>query len=234
MADVNCYGQLVSSRSTVVPLLNTAQTENSEEETKTDSNFVGSSQTAGTFATQQFAGFALAKAGIICENDFNYSFIRSSGKIKAALPMGSGIAGGSHALPAPLPYPKPLQSGDQVITMASATSDRTAAVSVACSNGEYHVFSNTASGSGEHEFISVLDGTSGIGLVLQGLTITHWMASSGNNDAEITSPVYLLDGSGVPTASVVFTGSGSGTGMRYQATRAPVALNSRLVYRTDA
>jgi len=234
MADVNCYGQLVSQRGGVVPLLNTAQTENAEEETKTDSNFVGSTQTAGTFATQQHGVYVLSKAGIVCENDFNYAFIRSSGKIKAALPMGAGIAGGSHALPAPLPYAKALASGDQVITMAAATSDRTSSVSVACTNGEYHVFSVTPSGSGEHEFISVLDGTSGIGLVLQGLTISHWMAASGNNDAEITSPVYLLDGAGVPTASLVFTGSGSGTGMRFQPTRAPVMLNSRLVYRTDA
>jgi len=234
MADVNCYGQLVSRTGTVVPLLNTAQTENAEEETKTDSNFVGSSQTAGTFATQQFGAYVLAKAGIVCENDFNYAFIRSSGKIKVALPMGTGLAGGSNPLPAALPYPKALASGDQVITMAAATSDRTSSVSVACTNGEYHVFSVTPSGSGEHEFISVLDGTSGIGLVLQGLTISHWMASSGNNDAELTSPVYLLDGAGVPTASIVFTGSGSGSALRFQPTRAKVMLNSRLVYRTDA
>jgi len=233
MADVNCYGQLVSSRSTIVPLLNTAQTENAEEETKTDSNFVGSAQTAGTFATQQFGGFVLSKAGIICENDFTYCFVRSAGKIKAALPMGSGIAGGSQGLPSPLPYSKQLTSGDQVVTMASATSDRTASVSVACTNGEYHVFSVTASGSGEQEFVSVLDGQ-GIGVTLQNRVISHWMAASGNNDAEITSPVYLLDGSGVPIASVCFTNSGSDAGMVYEPCRAPVALNSRLVYRTDA
>ena len=233
MANVNCYGQLVSSRAAVVPLLNTAQTEASEEETKTDSNFVGSEQTAGTFATQQFGGFVLSKAGIICENDFTYSFVRSAGKIKCALPMGSGIAGGSQGLPAPLPYAKPLASGDQVITMANATSDRESAVSVACTNGEYHVFSNTATGSGEHEYVSVISGE-GIGVTLQGLQISHWMASSGNNDAELTSPVYLLDGSGVPIASVCFTNSGSDAGMQYEPTRARVALNSRLVYRSDA
>lgn len=233
MADVNCYGQLVSTRSSVVPLLNTAQSENAEEETKTDSNFVGTAQTAGTFATQQFGGFVLSKAGIVCENDFCYCFIRSAGKIKVALPMTSGLAGGGAGCPAPLPYPKPLSSGDQVITMASATSDRTASVSVACTNGEYHVFAVTASGSGEQEFVSVLDGQS-IGLTLQGRTISHWMAASGNNDAEVTSPVYLLDGSGVPTASVVFSASSGSVAMQYEPTRAPVALNSRLVYRTDA
>jgi len=233
MANVNAYGSLISSRATTVPLLNTATTEATEDEIKTDSNFVGSAQTAGTFATQQFGGFNLAKAGIVCENDFSYCFIRSAGKIKAALPMGSGIAGGSQGLPAPMPYAKPLASGDQVVCMANAVSDREAAVSVACSNGEYHVFSVTASGSGEHEFVSVLDGQ-GIGVTLQGRVITHWMASSGNNDAELTSPVYLLDGSGVPQSSVSFTSSGGNAAMTWQPCRVAVALNSRLVYRTDA
>ena len=233
MANVNAYGSLISSRGSCIPLLNTAQTEASEEEIKTDQNFVGSEQTAGTFGTQQFGGFSLAKAGIVCENDFSYCFVRSAGKIKAALPMGSGIAGGSAALPAQMPYAKSLASGDQVICMANATSDREAAVSVACSNGEYHCFTVTASGSGEHEFVSVLDGQ-GIGVTLQGRVITHWMSSSGNNDAELTSPVYLLDGSGVPQGSVSFTSSGGNAAMTWQQTRVPVALNSRLVYRTDA
>jgi len=233
MANVNAYGSLISSRGSTIPLLNTSQTESSEEEILTDQNFVGSQQTAGTFGTQQFGGFNLVKAGIVCENDFSYCFIRSAGKIKAALPMGSGIAGGSQGLPAPMPYAKPLASGDQVICMANAVSDREAAVSVACSNGEYHVFAVTATGSGEHEFVSVLDGQ-GIGITLQGRVITHWMASSGNNDAELTSPVYLLDGSGVPTGSVSFTSSGGNAGMTWQPCRVPVALNSRLVYRTDA
>jgi len=233
MADVNCYGSLISTRSTCVPLLNTAQTEASQEETKTDSNFVGSQQTAGTFASQQFGQFVLAKAGIVCENDMTFAFIMSAGKIKAALPMGSGIAGGSQGLPATLPYPKPLLPGDSVQTMANATSDRQAAVSVACTSGEYHVFEVTASGSGEHEFISVLDGQ-GIGTTLQGRVISHWFALSGNNDAELTSPVYLLDGSGVPQASVSFTSSGGAKAAVFQPTQARVALNSRLVYRTDA
>jgi len=233
MADVNAYGSLISSRGQCIPLLNAAQTENAEEEIKTDSNFVGSAQTAGTFGTQQFGGFTVARAGIMAENDWNYCFVRSAGKIKLALPMGSGIAGGSQGLPASLPYPKALSSGDQVIAMVSAVTDRTAAVSVACSNGEYHVFAITASGSGEHEFVSVLDGQ-GIGVTLQGRTITAWFCSSGNNDAELTSPVYLLDGSGVPTASLSMTSSGGAAAGQFQPTRASVMLNSRLVYRTDA
>jgi hypothetical protein len=233
MADVNCYGSLISTRHTTVPLLNTAQTEASQEETKTDSNFVGSQQTAGTFASQQFGQFVLAKAGIVAENDMTYAFIMSAGKIKAALPMGSGIAGGSQGLPAPIPYPKQLLPGDSVQTMVNAVSDRQAAVSVACTSGEYHVFEVTASGSGEHEFTSVLDGQ-GIGTTLQGRIISHWFALSGNNDAELTSPVYLLDGSGVPTDSVSFTSSGGAKAAVFQPTQARVALNSRLVYRTDA
>jgi len=234
MADVNCYGSLGSKRYQVIPLLNTAQTENSEEAVSTDSNFVGSAQAAGTFGAQMPGGFMVANAGIICENDWSYSYILSAGKIKAGLPCGTGIAGGAQGLPAPLPYPKPLLAGDTVVTMASAVSDRTAAVTVACTSGEYHIFSVTPSGSGSQEFVSILDGTSTIGETLQGRTISHWFASSGNNDAEVTSPVYLLNGSGVPIGSVSFTSSGGAAGAAYQPCRHQVALNSRMVFRTDA
>ena len=234
MANVNAYGSLIGANGATVPLLNTAQTEATEEEIKTDLNFVGSAQTAGTFFVQQFGNSPIVQAGITCENDFSYCFLRSAGKIKLAFPMGSGIAGGSQGLPARLPYPKALASGDQVICTANAVSDREAAVTVACTNGEYHCFHVTASGSGEHEFVSVLDGQ-GIGVTLQGRRVSHWMASSGNNDAELTSPVYLLDGSGVPMASVSMTSSGGAAGMAYQrCVNGSVALNSRLVYRTDA
>lgn len=234
MANVNCYGQLVGSGGAVVPLLNTAQTEATDEETKTDSNFVGSAQTAGTFWTQQYAGQSCVQAGIVMETDCTYSFLRSAGKIKLAFPIGSGVAGGSNNLPSALPYPKRLASGDQVITQVNAASVRTAAVTVACTNGEYHVFDVTPSTSGEHEFVSVLDGQ-GIGVTLQGRRISHWFAVSGNNDAELTSPVYLLDGSGVPTASVGFTCSTGNAGATFQrCVNGSVSLNSRLVFRTDA
>ncbi len=234
MADVNCYGSLVSTRYTTIPLLNTAQTEGSSEATSTDSNFVGSAQAVGTFGAQMPGGFVLAKAGIVCENDFTFAYILSAGKIKAALPMGSGVAGGSQGLPSNIPYNKPLQAGDTCVTMASANSDRTTAVSVACASGEYHVFSVTPSGSGEHEYVSVLDGTSSIGETLQGRTITHWFATSGNNDAELTSPVYLLNGSGVPAGSVAMTSSGGAAAAIFQPCRHQVALNFRLVFRSDA
>lgn len=234
MADVNCYGSLVSNRYTTIPLLNAAQTEGGFEATSTDANFVGSAQAAGTFGAQMPGGFVVSKAGIVCENDFSASYILSAGKIKAALPMGTGIAGGSQGLPANLPYPKPLQAGDTVQTMASTTGDRTASVSVACASGEYHIFQVTPSGSGSHEFVSILDGTSSIGETLQGRTITHWFATSGNNDAELTSPVYLLNGSGVPAGSVSFTSSGGAAAAIYQPCRHQVALNFRLTFRTDA
>jgi len=235
MANVNAYGTVISTVGGIVPLLNTAQTEASEEEILTDSNFVGSAQVFGTFASQQYGRFVATRAGIQAENDVTYCFVRSAGKIKLALPIGggAGTSGGNCGLPAPLPYPKPIASGDQVIMMANAGTDREAAVSVACSNGEYHCFAKTVTGGGEHEFVSVLDGQ-GIGVTLQGRTITHWFAVAGANDAELTSPVYLLDGSGVPTASVAFTAGAGDCAAIFHPTRANVALNSRLVFRTDA
>ena len=136
MANVNCYGTVISSVGGVVPLLNTATTEATEDEITTDSNFVGSSQVFGTFASQQFGRFVAVKAGLQVENDATYCFVRSAGKIKLALPIGggAGTSGGNCGLPATLPYPKPIASGDQVIMMANAGTDRQAAVSVACSN----------------------------------------------------------------------------------------------------
>lgn len=233
MANVNCYGQLISNRGGVIPLLNASQTEASEEEVKTDLNYVGSAQSVGTFGTQRPGGFSLAKAGIVGENDITYAFIQSAGKIKAGLPMASGISGGAQGVPAPLPYPKPLAAGDTCVVMLNAVTDRESAVTVACSSGEYHVFSVTPSGSGEHEYVSVLDGQ-GIGVTLQGRTITHWFATSGNNDAELTSTPMLLDGSGIPIGSVGFTSSGGAAAAVFQPTRCSVALNSRLVFRSDA
>ncbi len=50
MADVDAYGALVGAGGQIVPLLNTAQTEGSTEHPQTDSNFVGSVMTGGTYA----------------------------------------------------------------------------------------------------------------------------------------------------------------------------------------
>ena len=235
MADVNAYGSLVSTRYQVIPLLNTAQTEGSEEAISTDSNLVGSAQAAGTFATQFPGGFVMAKGGIVAENDMPaYVFVQSAGKIKVALACASGLQGGGVGIPASLPYPKALAAGDTVVAMAQTTSDRTMGLSVACTNGEYHCFSVTPSGSGSHEFVSVLDGTSSIGTTLAGRTISHWFATSGNNDAELTSGVYLLDGSGVPVGSIGFCPSSGGVAATFLPCRHPVALNYRVIARTDA
>jgi len=232
MANVNAYGQIVSTRGSVIPLLNTAQTEGTEEEILTDSNYVGSAQSVGTFGDQEVGGFVAAQGGVIFENDMTYNFVKSAGIIKMAFPMGSGVSGGSQGLPAAVPYPKRLASGDQLIGMANAANDREASLTVACSNGEYHVFAVTAAGAGEHEFVSVLTGN-GIGTTLQGRVITHWYALAGGNDAEKTSSVMLLDGSGIPTASLGFCASTASEAASYQNCRAAVMLNSRAVFRTD-
>ena len=122
MADVDAFGQLIMTNGAVVPLLNTAQTEATEEEVTTDANFVGSSQSAGTYATQTLGSATVSFAGVTAENDTTYAFVRSAGQIKIALPVGCLNSG--YGLPARLPYPKTLVSGDQVIMMANATPDR--------------------------------------------------------------------------------------------------------------
>jgi len=235
MANVNCYGMTVSSRGAIVPLANAATTEATQDEVRTSADYVGSVQVFGTFATQQHGNYVVTKAGLQAENDFSWAYVQSAGKIKLALPIGggAGTSGGNCGLPAQLPYPKQIASGDSIQVMVNAGSDREAAVSVACTNGEYHVFSVTPSGSGEQEFTSVLDGQ-GLGLTLQGRVISHIFAVAGANDAELTSPVYVLDGSGVPIGTVAFTASAGDCPATFAPVRIPVALNSRMVFRTDA
>ena len=235
MANVNCYGSTISSRGGVVPLHNSATTEATQDEIRTDADFVGSVQVYGTFATQQHGQYVCAQAGLQAENDFTWAYVQSAGKIKLALPIGggAGTSGGNCGLPAPLPYPKAIASGDSIQVMVNAGTDRDAAVSVACTNGEYHVFSVTPTGAGEQEFVSVLDGQS-LGLTLQGRTISHWFAVAGANDTELESPVYVLDGSGVPIGSVGFTAGAGDCAGTFEPCRVPVALNTRMVFRTDA
>ena len=230
MADVDGFGQLIMRGGAVIPLANTALTEGTEEEIQTDANFVGSAQNAGTFATQSLASQVVTAAGISAENDMTYCFVRSAGKIKAALPV-SGLNSGQ-GLPAPLPYPKALESGDQAVAMANPTSDREVGLSVACSNGEYHCFSVTPAGAGEHDLVSVLTGLS-IGETLQGRTVTHAFAMGGNNSANFSSPIYIVNGSGVPIASVTPNDPAVDSGS-FESCFARIALNSRAVFRTDA
>ena len=230
MADVDAYGQIIMGNGQCIPLARTDLSEAAEEEIFTDSNFVGSNQSAGTYATQTLGNQVAAFAGVASENDMTYAFVRSAGQIKLALPV-SGLSSGQ-GLPGALPYPKQLVSGDQVIAMANATSDREVSLSVACSSGEYHVFSVTPSGAGEHELVSVITGLS-IGETLQNRVVTHAFSMGGNNSANFSSPVYIVDGSGVPMGSVTPNDPAVDTGT-YQTSRVGIALNTRAVFRTDA
>jgi len=232
MADVDAFGQMVMRNNAVIPLARTDIAEGSEEEIFTDQNFVGSQQNVGTYATQTLGSATVVASGISAENDTSYSFIRSAGKIKLALPV-SGLNGGA-GLPAPLPYPKQLLSGDQCITLASATATRTVSLSVACSNGEYHIFSVTPSGAdvSGHDLVSILTGLS-IGETLQNRTVTHAFCMGGNNAANFSSPVYFVNGSGVPIGSVTPNDPAVDTGT-YSRCVVPIALNTRAVVGTDA
>ena len=135
-------------------------------------------------------------------------------------------------MPAMLPYPKRLVSGDSVIVMANATADREVGLSVACSNGEYHCFSVTPAGAGEHELVSVLTGQS-IGETLQGRVVTHAFAMGGNNAANFSSPVYFLNGSGTPIGTVIPNDPAVDSGF-FTSCVAAIQLNTRCVFRTDA
>lgn len=230
MANVDSYSQLIMRNGSVVPLANTALTEATEDEIQTDANFVGSAQPAGTFATQTLGSAVVTMAGVSAENDMTYAYVRSAGKIKLALPC-SGLSSGM-GLPGALPYPKTLVSGDSVIAMANAVGDREVGLSVACSNGEYHCFSVTPAGAGEHELVSVLTGQS-LGETLQGRTITHAFAMGGNNAANFSSPIYILNGSGTPIGSVTPNDPAVDSGL-FQMCRAGVQLNTRAAFRTDA
>jgi len=230
MANVDSYAQLTMRGGAVVPLANTALTEATEDEIQTDSNFVGSAQPAGTFATQSLPSPVVMAGGVSAENDVTYAYVRSAGKIKLALPC-SGLSSGM-GLPGSLPYPKQLVSGDSVIVMANAVADREVGLSVACSNGDYHCFSVTPSGAGENELVSVLTGQS-IGETLQGRTVTHAFAMGGNNATNFSSPIYFLNGSGTPIGSVTPNDPAVDTGL-FQVCVAQIALNTRVVFRTDA
>ena len=230
MANVDSYSQLVMRGGAIVPLSNTALTEATEDEIQTDANFVGAAQPAGTFATQSLPNPTVMACGVSAENDVTYAYCRSAGQIKFALPV-SGLSSGM-GLPAALPYAKNLVSGDSIIVMANAVADREVGLSVACSNGEYHCFSVTPATSGEHELISVLTNQS-IGETLQGRTVTHAFAMGGSNAANFSSPIYFLNGSGTPIGSVTPNDPAVDTGT-FTRCLAQIALNTRVVFRTDA
>ena len=234
MANVNVFGGIKSSRGAIIPVHNSATTEATLDEVKTDSSLVGSEQSIGTYGDQIGGGFVCVSGGIAMETDSPYNFVRSAGVIKGVFPQGSNRDGGCSPLPSPVPYPFRLASGDQLMVMVNAVTDREASLSVACTNGEYHVFSVTPSGASDaHELVSVLTGN-GIGETLQGRTVSHWYAYAGNNDAELTSQVNIVNGSGVPIGTVGFTNSGGSTACTFAASGGvPIALNSRAIFSTD-
>ena len=233
MANVNTYGTCLDRRGRVVPLANAATTESTLDEVLTDASIVGSAQSLGTYA-DQLGNFMVTRGGISFETDSTYNYVRSAGIIKGVFPQGSNKDGGTSPLPAPVPYPFRLASGDQLMVMANAITDREASLAVACTNGEYHVFAITPSGSSDfHEFKSVLT-QNGIGETLQGRTVSHFYAYAGNNDAELTSMVNFLNGSGVSIGTVGFTNSGGSTSCTFAPSGGIViALNTRVGFSTD-
>jgi len=235
MANVQSYGMLIDQHGRTIPVLNTATTEATLDEVKTSATWTGSAQVVGTYA-DQMGNFVLTRGGWIGETDTAYNFIRSAGTIKAVLPQGSGKDGGPGPLPSPIPYPKLLASGDQLMVMANSVSDREASVAVACTSGEYHVFAVTPSGASSglgHEFVSVLTGES-LGTTLQGRVLSHWYAYAGNNDAELTSSVMFVNGSGNAIGSIGFTCSGGCSSCNFALSGGiPISLNSSLRFTTD-
>tara|TARA_R100000963_G_C4633355_1_gene97932 strand:- start:290 stop:994 length:705 start_codon:yes stop_codon:yes gene_type:complete len=234
MANVNVFGGIKDRRGRIIPVHNSATTEATLDEVKTDSSLVGSEQSIGTYG-DQLGNYVCVSGGVAMETDSTYNYVRSAGVIKGAFAQGSARDGGCSPLPAPVPYPFRLASGDQLMVMVNAVTDREASLTVACSNGEYHVFSVTPTGaSDDHEFVSVLTGN-GIGETLTGRTVTHWYAYAGNNDAELTSQVNVVNGSGVPIGCIGFTNSGGSTACVFTASGGvPIALNSRAIFSTDA
>ena len=229
MADVDSTGMLVSTRFHVIPLANTAQTEGSLEEIKSDANWTGTSQSAGEYGTT-FGPYMVAAAKISAENQVTYAFIRSGGAIKAALPISKTCRSGG---PFPLPVAVNLAAGDQVVMVANTSSDREVALSVCCASGRYACFSVTPSGAAQNELIHVISGQS-LGQTLQGETITHaFVSSEGSEEVISGAGVYVVDGSDRVVGSVAATDTIHEAAV-FRATRIPVLLNTRAICQTDA
>jgi len=218
MADVDSTGVLVSTRFHVIPLGNTAQTEGSLEEIQTDSNWTGTSQSAGEAAK------------ISAENQVSYAFIRSGGAIKAMLPISKTCRAGG---PFPLPKPVNLAAGDQVVMVANTSSDREVALSVCCASGRYAGFAITPSGAAQNELVHVISGQS-LGQTLEGETIiAAFVSSEGSEEIISGSGVFIVDGSDRVVGSVAATDTIHDAAV-FQPTRIPVLLNTRAIVQTDA
>ncbi|HIA01910.1 MAG TPA: hypothetical protein EYN66_08365 [Myxococcales bacterium] len=229
MADVDASGVLVSTRFHVIPLLNTAQTEGSLEEIKSDVNYTGAATSAGEYGTT-FGPYQIASAKISAENQMSYAFVRSGGAIKAALPISKTCIGGG---PYPLPKPVWLAAGDQVVAVANTSTDREVALSVCCASGRYACFSVTPTGAAQNELIHVISGQS-LGQTLTGETIiAAFVSSEGSPEVISGSGVFILDGSDRVVGSVAATDTTTAAA-HFQPNRIPVLLNTRAVVQTDA
>ena len=72
MADVDATGFLIGTDGFVIPLLNTAQTEGTEEEIQTDTSYTVAAQGAGQYATQSGRSFVAAQ-GVMTMLNYNQS-----------------------------------------------------------------------------------------------------------------------------------------------------------------
>ena len=82
MADVDAFGQMVMSNGAVIPLFRADLAEAAQEEVFTDENFVGSQQSAGTYATQTLGNSRVIACGLTAENDMTFALCAFSWKNK--------------------------------------------------------------------------------------------------------------------------------------------------------
>lgn len=232
MADVDCSGFITSPRSAPVAVLNTAQTEGSEEEVLVDSNVYGAADGLGTFVSQVGGGSWVCNGGIVqSENQTTFAYIRSQGLIKICIQGGSTARSTLGSTVAP--YPKQLLAGDQLIVMANTATDRECALVVATNRGDYHIFATTPSGAADNQLRSILT-TNTIGATLQGQTVTHaFFVSEGGEEIISAGGCYILDGSGTPVGCVPATNSNKST-PPWRTMAVPITLNTTAVVKTDA
>jgi len=231
MADVDASGVIIGKNGFVIPLLRTDLAEGSEEAVDTDVNYTVSSQSAGQYATQSGRGFLAVQSMMTAENQATYAYVLGlGGQIKLALPVAATSAANG---PEALPYAKTLVSGDSVRMMSNTSTDRQVALTVATKQGNYAIFQNTPTGSGEVELTHVITGQS-IGQSLDGQTLSHVFVSAyGHNNIISGGGAYILNGSGsvVGAASAMDSQLGA---LSWSRVNIPIGLSFQAVVRTDA
>lgn len=231
MADVDATGFLIGTDGFVIPLLNTAQTEGTEEEIQTDTSYTVAAQGAGQYATQSGRSFVAAQGVMTAENQMQYCYILGlGGNIAGAIPVGkTSVANG----PQPMPYPVRLESGMTVRGMANTATDREVCLTVATNRGRYHVFSATPTGANEFTLTSIITGQN-LGQTLQGEVITHaFVSADGQNQITSGGGVYILNGAGTVVGAVAAEDTQLGV-CEWSNVRIPVGLSFEAVVRTDA